>query len=100
MHKPEANYEEKCYYHRFKKDGQVEVYQPKLNKGLEINFDTKCLPFLTEWKMLGIRDYVLGVEPGNCTPDGRNTMRSKGLLEEIKPNETKKYCVKVRLFEK
>ena len=100
MHKPEANYEEKCYYHCFKKDGQVEVYQPKLNKGLEINFDTKCLPFLTEWKMLGIRDYVLGVEPGNCTPDGRNTMRSKGLLEEIKPSETKKYCVKVRLFEK
>ena len=54
---------------------------------------------LTEWKMMGIRDYVLGLECGNCYPDGRDVMRKEGRLKFLEPGETLAYHVKVRLFE-
>ena len=48
--------------------------------------------------MLRVRDYVLGLEPGNCTPDGRNVMREKGLLDFIKPNEKKTFSFRVDFY--
>jgi len=30
--------------------------------------------------MMGVRDYVLGLECGNCYPDGRAAMREKDML--------------------
>ena len=50
-----------------------------------------------EWKMMGVRDYVLGLECGNCYPDGRDVMRNTGMLKFIKPGEKKRYQVKVTL---
>lgn len=100
IHAPLSNIQEKCYYHKFLSNGEVKVYQPKFNKELIISFDHNVLPFLTEWKMLRIRDYVLGLEPGNCFPDGRNVARKKGYLEFIKPNEIKEYYFEVRFQER
>ena len=54
-----------------------------------MTFDTKELTCFTEWKMMGEKEYVLGLEPGNCTPDGRDVMRKKGMLEFLKPDEEK-----------
>ncbi len=96
---PTNHYVERCYFHYFKDEGDVELYSPLVNKGVKISFDSKVLPFFCEWKMMGKRDYVLGLEPGNCTPEGRNIMREKGLLTILKPNEKKKYYVKITLFE-
>ncbi len=62
MIKPESGYVERCYYHKFEKDGKASIYQPKLKQGLEICFDPKELDGFVEWKMMGIRDYVLGLE--------------------------------------
>jgi hypothetical protein len=31
--------------------------------------------------MMGEGEYVLGVEPGNCTPDGRAYLRGHGMLK-------------------
>jgi hypothetical protein len=45
------------------------------------------LPYFTEWKMIGKRDYVLGLEPGNCTPDGRDVLRKNGTLKFLQPEE-------------
>ena len=46
---------------------------------------------------MGVRDYVLGLEFGNCYPDGRNVMRETGMLKFLEPGEKKEYCVQVRL---
>ena len=43
--------------------------------------------------MRGERDYVLGLEPGNCLPDGRDVMREKGLLEFIDPGNEKTHHI-------
>lgn len=98
MEKPQAGYQERCYYHKFP-DGKgfASIWQPKLNIGLEISFDAKELDGFVEWKMMGVRDYVLGLECGNCYPDGRDVMRRTGMLKFLKPGEKKRYRVDVVL---
>ena len=98
MEKPQAGYQERCYYHKFPDgEGFASIYQPKLNVGLEITFDAKELDGFVEWKMMGVRDYVLGLECGNCYPDGRDVMRRTGMLKFLEPGEKKRYRVDVVL---
>ena len=89
MEKPQSGYEEKCYYHIMSGEPTVSIYNPDINKGLNIKYDANELPCFTEWKMMGEYDYVLGLEPGNCYPDGRDVMREKGMLEFLEPNKEK-----------
>ena len=98
MQKPTAGYQERCYYHKFAdENGKASIYQPKLNVGLEISFNASELDGFVEWKMMGVRDYVLGLECGNCYPDGRKAMRESGMLKFLEPGEKKEYRVKVRI---
>ena len=98
MQKPTPGYVERCYYHTMKKRGFASIYQPARKVGLAIEYDADSLDCFTEWKMMGVRDYVLGLECGNCYPDGRDVMREKGLLKFLAPGEEKTYSVKVRIF--
>lgn len=101
MEKPTRGYEERCYYHQFGGEkGLASIWQPKLSLGLEITFATKELDHFTEWKMMGVRDYVLGLECGNCSPDGRDVMRKTGELKFIEPGQAKAHTVHVRILEK
>lgn len=98
MEKPQAGYEERCYYHKFdQKEGKASIYQPKLGIELEISFDAENLDGFVEWKMMGVRDYVLGLECGNCYPDGRDVMRRTGMLKFLQPGESRRYEVKVEV---
>ncbi|MBQ1391498.1 MAG: aldose 1-epimerase family protein [Firmicutes bacterium] len=98
MEKPQAGYQERCYYHVFPDEkGKAEIYQPKLGIGLTIEFDAKELDGFVEWKMMGVRDYVLGLECGNCYPDGRDVMRKTGMLKFLQPGEKKTYRVKISI---
>ena len=67
--------------------------------GLEITYNAEELDGFVEWKMMGVRDYVLGLECGNCYPDGRNVMREKGMLKFLKPGEKKTYSVRIIMYE-
>jgi len=97
MEKPQAGYEERCYYHECSNEGTVMVYQPKRHTGLKIQFDPKSLDCFTQWKMMGERDYVLGLEPGNCYPDGRDIMRKTNQLKFLEPGEKKMYQIKISI---
>ena len=98
MEKPTPRYQERCYYHIFADEkGYAKIYQPKLDVGLSISFDAKELDGFVEWKMMGVRDYVLGLECGNCYPDGRDVMRKTGMLKFLQPGDKKKYRVKITL---
>ncbi len=96
---PQPGYEEKCYYHKLEGRPSVSVFNPKIQKGVVISYNADELPFFTEWKMMGVRDYVLGLEPGNCLPDGRDVMREQGKLEFLKCGETKKCNLKFEFVE-
>ena len=98
MEKPTAGYEERCYYHVFAdENGEASIFQPKLGVGLTMHFNAKELDGFTEWKMMGVRDYVLGLECGNCYPDGRDVMRRTGMLKFLQPGEKKTYTVDISL---
>lgn len=100
MEKPQAGYEEKCYYHICPTVGIASIFQPKLGQGLAIHFDPHELDCFTEWKMMGVRDYVLGLEPGNCWPAGRDVMRRKKMLKFLEPDEEATYHIRVEMLTK
>lgn len=101
MEVPQAGYQERCYYHKFtEQEGKACIFQPKLGVGLAITFDTKSLDGFVEWKMMGVRDYVLGLECGNCYPDGRDVMRKTGMLKFLNPGEKLNYQVHICMIRK
>lgn len=97
--KPQNGYEEECFYHTLSGNTEVSIYNPNIKKGLKILYNADEIKYFTQWKMMGEYDYVMGLEPGNCTPDGRNVMREKGLLEFIKPGEKRTFNLKFETFE-
>ena len=96
MEVPQADYEERCYYHQVRtQDGwaQVGIANPDIGLGMRMRFDPSALDHFTEWKMMGVHEYVLGMEPGNCSPDGRDVMRKTGELHFLKPGETETHRI-------
>lgn len=100
VEKPQNGYEEMCFYHTMDAQVQVTLYNPDINKGLKMLYDAENLKCFTQWKMMGEHEYVMGLEPGNCYPDGRDVMRKKGILEFLKPGEEKTFAIKFEAFEK
>lgn len=97
---PTPGFEEQCYFHQFEGEGMAEIFNPEVKKGLILRFDKNMLDYFVEWKMLGERDYVLGLEPGNCHPDGRDVMRSQGKLKYIEADEKITYSIELEMIEK
>lgn len=95
MEEPDPQYEEMCYYHRLKKDGNgrvcVAVFNPQLDFGVSIEFDAVKLDHFVQWKMMGMNDYVLGLEPGNATIDGISDAIANGSMKYLDPNEFVEY---------
>ncbi|MBQ8552515.1 MAG: aldose 1-epimerase family protein [Clostridia bacterium] len=90
MEKPQAGYAERCFFYDIKGEANISVYNPKLNKGFVMSYDTSELPYFCEWKMMGEGDYVLGVEPSTSPlGGGRAKARADGLLEYLQAGETK-----------
>lgn len=96
VEEPRVGFSEQCFYHTFDDTGKASIYNPDIRKGLEISFDPLQLPCFTQWKMMGVRDYVLGLEPGNCFPDGRDIMRKQGKLQFIQPGDSRNFWVTVQ----
>ena len=97
MEKPQSCYEERCYYYDVKENdniAKVGIFSSIINKGLIMEYDKKALPCFTEWKMMGKTDYVLGLEPGNCTPDGRNVLRENNTLKFLQPDQSATTTIK------
>ena len=103
MEVPQTSFEERCYYHDVVADdgvATVSIYNSDIDRGVVMSYDKNALPYFTEWKMMGKRDYVLGLEPGNCTPDGRDVMRKNGTLQFIDAGESKTTGVKFEFVTK
>lgn len=103
MEQPQTAYEERCYYYDVKEENgiaRVGIYNPDVQKGLVMSYEKAALPCFTEWKMMGKTDYVLGLEPGNCTPDGRDVLRKNGTLQFLEPDESKTTAVTFRFTDK
>ena len=96
---PTAGYQEQCFFHEFTKKGLAKIFNPDIGLGLAISFDSANLNSFCQWKLLGKHDYVLGLEPGNCTPEGRDVMRQKGKLEFLAPGAKREFTFTVTFFD-
>lgn len=91
--RPRTGYQEQVFFHGMARDSDgntcMGIINESLNLGFYIRYNYNQLPFMTQWKMMGQQDYVVGLEPGNCIPIGRQAMREKGELAMLKPGEKK-----------
>lgn len=99
MEKPQADYEEMCFAHQLTGRPTVTAKNKKRGVGLALSYDTRELPYFTEWKMMGEGDYVLGLEPGNTLPEGRINSRENGHLETLAPGAQKTHRLTFTLTE-
>lgn len=56
--------------------------------GVYWRWTQETMPYLILWKMLGEQAYVVGVEIGNATSEGRAANRESGILHFLEPAET------------
>jgi hypothetical protein len=76
---------------------QVCLFNKQIGVSLVIKFDTEQLPYLTEWKMMGMGDYVLGLEPCNVPAKNRVALREENILPYLKAGETVTNIIEVEL---
>jgi hypothetical protein len=86
---PDAQNREKNYTHSFSgiSEGYAEIYNEEHNLGVHIKFPAEKLPYLTQWKMEGVRDYILALEPANAPCISRKDLREQGRLPFLQPGQ-------------
>ncbi|MDO4522123.1 MAG: aldose 1-epimerase family protein [Eubacteriales bacterium] len=88
--KPTHDYNEQVFYHNIPGDiVRAVLYNKERKLGAYVEFSKKQFSHFGEWKMMGEGDYVVGLEPSNAIPEGRDVVRRRGELEYIQPGEKK-----------
>jgi hypothetical protein len=92
-------YHEKAYFHKLAaaSDGTTgtAIVNRKLGFGVYVRYNLKELPFYSQWKQMGQRNYVVGMEPANCLPIGRTLERDAGRLQYLGPREERTYTLEI-----
>ncbi len=63
--------------------------------GLSLRYRRDDFPYFHIWKRLSRREYVLGLEPGICTIQGRVRQRERGDLRLMEPQETARFGMEI-----
>jgi hypothetical protein len=102
MQPPTAGYAEQLFTHVLPstdKPLSASLFNPELRMGVEITFSSRTLNHLTQWKLMGFSDYVVGLEPGNCLPEGRVRAREFGRLRTLPPGEVEHFSLSIRVID-
>jgi len=95
FHGPEEGYEEKVYFITPEPNARGENFAAVVNSsrdfGLYLKWYQEELPALVEWKMLGHRDYVVGVEPCTVHDRPRREVIERGEMPWIGPGELREF---------
>ncbi len=98
---PADRYDERLFYHTFSPDAGkawVELLQdinrPESSPRVRLEFDPNELPNMVQWKMLRKQHYVLGLEPCNVLPVGRERLREEGRLPMLSPGDRKQITIR------
>lgn len=89
--KPVAGYEEQVFYHKLKSENHkcsASLVNPEMNLSVTIDYDNRELPNLIHWKCRDAGNYVIGVEPSNCHPEGVLKEAENGTLRYLSAHES------------
>jgi hypothetical protein len=99
---PIPNYSEQVFIYKLMSDdqgiAQVRLNNPELGLSFQLRFRQQELPQLVQWKLFGLGEYVLGIEPTNCSPVGRGVARENGTLVELEPGEIRDYWLEATVL--
>lgn len=97
---PQDELEEMCYYYQLQPepDGwtRVRLENRREGLGMTLSFDTAALPQFLQWKNFVKGEYVMGLEPANCTIDGRGDALARGQLRTLAPGQSAVYRLRFR----
>jgi len=102
---PKAAYKEKCYLMEPAADADgkctATIVNPKLDDGLglSVTWDKAALGYMTEWKMMGQPEYVLGIEPCNTPILPRDELRRRNLLPVLEPGASREIRLTLKVHE-
>jgi hypothetical protein len=103
MMSPQAGFREQVFSHDLIADDEgyatVLLANSRLAVGLFVRFRQKELPRFIQWKMMGEGTYVLGLEPANCSVQGRAKERERGTLQFLDPGEEKEFHLCIGIIE-
>lgn len=93
---PIKGFKEQCYFHDIEADedgnSNIAIVNKNFNNGegigIWMKFKKNTLPIMTQWKQMGMGEYVCGIEPCNSPVGGRKAEREKGTLKFIEPGES------------
>jgi len=103
---PKVGYKEKVYYHDIRPDTKgfchAALVNPVLGEetglGVHVRYRKQELHRFAQWKMMGAGAYVCGLEPCNCSVQGRSHDREDGSLVYLKPGEERRYLVEISVL--
>lgn len=98
---PVHDFSEMVYFHDLNQNANGKINYTLQNKALgfevSVNWDKKELPWLSQWKMTGEGEYVLGLEPCNCLPLGRDVVLDDNTIEVLEPGQEKQIQLKINI---
>jgi len=76
-------------------------FNPELRGGLgiAIGFKPEQLPYLNQWRMLGVRDYIMSIEPANAPCKSRHLLRERNQLPMLEPGEARDVELSIEVIE-
>lgn len=101
---PIANIGEQNFLHSMAGDEKGYARAAIINRslfdgvGMYLKFKKDTLPYLSEWKMMGETDYVVGIEPCNTKCDNRGNLRVQNMLPSLKPGEKRDMEIEIGIL--
>lgn len=83
---PQDQFPEQVFYHKIKAvNGRAtcKLINTASHFGFQLSYDSKELPYLLQWKCCDKRNYVMGLEPANCFPEGLYGARNHDVLRYL-----------------
>lgn len=102
---PVPGFQEQNFLHQMARGDDGLAHAAMLNPalsgglGLALAFDPAEVPYLNEWKMLGQRDYVVGIEPCTAPCANRARLREVGLLPMLEPGQSRDITLHLQVLE-
>ena len=100
---PIHGYAEEVFIHEIPADSdglaRMSIVNPAEKMQVTIAYDPATLPVLNHWKQMGEGEYVIGMEPGNCTPTGQSDNKKSGMLKMIEPGEVVEFNLQIEVTE-
>jgi hypothetical protein len=100
---PIAGYKEQVFYHDLVADEKgfatALLVNSKIQLGLFVRYRQKELNRFVQWKMVGEKEYILGLEPANCLVGGRAKERELETLQQLEPGERREFLLHIGILD-